>query len=60
VWAGAKFRGHTNAGETIDQPRAEAAEAGDQQLLAFEKKSPRRDDFRTFGSDTSITVTVEV
>lgn len=32
--------------ETIDQPRAEAAEAGDQQLLAFEKKSPRRDDFR--------------
>src|SRR5437016_5921570 len=32
--------------ETIDQPRAEAAEAGDQQLIAFEKKSPRRDDFR--------------
>lgn len=32
--------------ETIDQPRAEAAEAGEQHLLAFEKKSPRRDDFR--------------
>ena len=32
--------------ETIDQPRAEAAEAGDQQLLALEKKSPCRDDFR--------------
>lgn len=32
--------------ETIDQPRAEATEAGEQQLLAFEKKSPRRDDFR--------------
>ncbi len=32
--------------ETIDQPRAEAEEAGDQHLLAFEKKSPRRDDFR--------------
>jgi adenine-specific DNA-methyltransferase len=32
--------------ETIDQPRAEAAEAGDQQLLDFEKTSPRRDDFR--------------
>lgn len=30
--------------ETIDQPRAEADEAG--QLELFEKKSPRRDDFR--------------
>lgn len=30
--------------ETIDQPRAEAEEAG--QLSMFEKKSPRRDDFR--------------
>jgi hypothetical protein len=30
--------------ETIDQPRAEADEAG--QLEIFEKKSPRRDDFR--------------
>lgn len=30
--------------ETIDQPRAEADEAG--QLEMFEKKSPRRDDFR--------------
>src|SRR5205823_1598752 len=30
--------------ETIDQPRAEADEAG--QLAMFEKKSPRRDDFR--------------
>lgn len=32
--------------ETIDQPRSEAAAAGSQQLLAFEKKNTRMDDFR--------------
>jgi DNA modification methylase len=32
--------------ETIDQPRSEAAAGGSQQLLAFEKKNTRLDDFR--------------
>lgn len=32
--------------ETIDQPRSEAAAAGEQHLLAFEKKNTRLDDFR--------------
>jgi len=32
--------------ETIDQPRSEAAAAGEQQLLQFEKKKIRLDDFR--------------
>lgn len=32
--------------ETIDQPRSEAAAKGKQDLLAFEKETPRRDDFR--------------
>jgi adenine-specific DNA-methyltransferase len=32
--------------ETIDQPRSEAAAAGPQQLLAFDKRTTRLDDFR--------------
>jgi adenine-specific DNA-methyltransferase len=32
--------------ETIDQPRSEAAARGKQDLLAFEKETPRLDDFR--------------
>jgi len=32
--------------ETIDQPRSEAAARGKQDLLAFEKETSRRDDFR--------------
>ncbi|OQA03848.1 MAG: Modification methylase DpnIIB [Planctomycetes bacterium ADurb.Bin401] len=32
--------------ETVDQPRSEAAAAGKQTLLAFEKKTTRLDDFR--------------
>jgi adenine-specific DNA-methyltransferase len=32
--------------ETIDQPRSEAAAEGPQQLLAFEKRTTRLDDFR--------------
>jgi len=32
--------------ETIDQPRSEAAAKGKQDLLAFEKETTRRDDFR--------------
>jgi len=32
--------------ETVDQPRSEAAAAGDQHLMAFEKGTRRLDDFR--------------
>jgi adenine-specific DNA-methyltransferase len=32
--------------ETIDQPRSEAAAAGEQNLLQFEQKTTRKDDFR--------------